>query len=109
MNALGRVHGGAVSTLIHTAVGLGAFLTLPSSAKGFSVLDTHVNYIATPQVGIRLTTDARVIHQGKSTQVWQADVRQEGTGRLVAHATATALNTYENEGKHREGEDATLE
>lgn len=89
-NPLGSVHGGAIATLLDTALGCAIHSTLPRGT-GYTTVELHVNYIrpAVRATGT-LTADARALHVGRTLATATAEVR-DAAGKLYAHATTTCL------------------
>ena len=84
-NRAGKLHGGAIFSLVDITMGLAC-----SSAHGFdqqsATIECKINYIRAVENGEVLCT-ARVIHPGRRTLVVEADVYQGE--RLVAKAQGT--------------------
>ncbi|MBT9301559.1 PaaI family thioesterase [Pseudomonas sp. TAE6080] len=84
-NRAGKLHGGAIFSLVDIAMGLAC-----SSAHGFdqqsATIECKINYIRAVSGGDVVCT-ARVIHPGRRTLVVEADVYQDE--RLVAKAQGT--------------------
>ena len=84
----GIVHGGVYCSLIETACSVGASLSAAERTKGASAvgLENHTSFIRAVRSGT-LTATARPITRGRTTQVWECDVRNEqgqvtATGRV---------------------------
>lgn len=87
-NMQGIVHGGVISTLADTAIGLAVRSMLPA---GMTHRTAHlsVNYLAKVEGG-RLVGRGRALHTGRKMGYGEADiVREDGT--LVARANATFI------------------
>ncbi len=84
-NRAGKLHGGAIFSLVDIAMGLAC-----SSAHGFdqqsATIECKINYIRAVSDDDVLCT-ARVIHPGRRTLVVEAEVYQEQ--KLVAKAQGT--------------------
>ena len=84
-NRAGKLHGGAIFSLVDIAMGLAC-----SSSHGFdqqsATIECKINYIRAVSDGDVLCT-ARVIHPGRRTLVVEAEVYQDE--RLVAKAQGT--------------------
>lgn len=89
----GFLHAGAVVSLADTACGYGCKATLPPSASGFTTIELKSNHLGTARDG---TVDcvATPLHQGKTTQVWDAVVTHRETGRKIAVFRCTQLVLY---------------
>ena len=86
LNPSGSVHGGAIATLIDTAMGEAV---MSSAGDELPVtVELKVNYLEPAQEGALLAS-ARIHKKGKRFTVLEADVVQEDSEELVAFATAT--------------------
>ena len=79
----GFLHAGAVITLADTCCGYGTVMNLPEDAVGFATIELKSNFLGTALEG-EITCVARPVHTGRTTQVWDAEVRSEATGRTIA-------------------------
>jgi uncharacterized protein (TIGR00369 family) len=86
----GYLHGGAVVALADTACGYGCVASLPDGASGFTTIELNVNFVGTLRQGV-IAADARLAHGGRTTQVWEAAVSDEETGRTIAIFRCTQL------------------
>jgi uncharacterized protein (TIGR00369 family) len=89
----GYLHAGVVVTLADTACGFGCMGSLPEGARGFTTIELKTNFIATARSG-RLRCDARLVHGGRTTQVWDAAVVDE-SGKTLALFRCTQLLVYQ--------------
>ena len=87
------MHGGAVMVLADTAAGYGSLASLPPGASGFLTLEMKSNHLGAASTGV-VECVARALHRGRSTQVWDAVVRQRETGRTLALFRCTQLILY---------------
>lgn len=78
--ANGFLHAGSVVTLADTACGYGCFSTLPEGATGFATLEIKSNFLGTAREGV-VRVAAKLVHGGRSTQVWDATVTTEREGK----------------------------
>lgn len=85
-NTMGVVHGGAIATLMDTALGCAVLSTIPRGGNHTTV-ELHVNFVrpVTAATG-RITCDAIVLHSGSRIATAEAKVRDEA-GTLYAHAS----------------------
>ena len=83
----GVVHGGAIASLIDTAMAF-AILTLLEPEERVTTVDLTISYLR-PGLEGRLRATARVLRQGRRLLNTSAEVTNEG-GTLLA----TALSTY---------------
>ena len=86
----GYMHAGSVITLADTCCGYGTVLNLPEGAVGFTTIELKSNFLGTALEG-ELTCSARPTHVGRTTQVWDATVVSEASGRTVALFRATQM------------------
>jgi 1,4-dihydroxy-2-naphthoyl-CoA hydrolase len=86
----GYLHAATVVALADTACGFGVRTCLPDGALGFTTLGLDARFIGTTRDG-GIATEARMLHGGRSTQVWDAEVVDEATGRTTAVFRCTQL------------------
>jgi uncharacterized protein (TIGR00369 family) len=86
----GFLHAGAVVSLADTCCGYGALKCLPEGADGFTTVELKSNFLGTAHDGVVVCT-ARPLHLGRTTQVWDAEVRAEGATRTLAHFRCTQV------------------
>lgn len=91
----GYLHAGSVITLADTSAGYGCFANLPQGASGFTTLELKSNHLGTARDGIVECT-ATAVHLGKTTQVWDAVVRNRASGRTIALFRCTQMILYGN-------------
>lgn len=80
----GFLHAGSVVTLADTCCGYGTLRSLPQGADGFTTIDLATNFVGTAQEG-EVECTARPLHQGRTTQVWDAVVKSLESGKTMAH------------------------
>jgi 1,4-dihydroxy-2-naphthoyl-CoA hydrolase len=86
----GFLHAGTVVTLADTSAGFACIAHLPETAQNFTTLELKANFLSTVQDGI-ITCAAKAVHLGRTTQLWEARVTAEATGRLMATFSCTQL------------------
>jgi 1,4-dihydroxy-2-naphthoyl-CoA hydrolase len=69
----GYIHAAAVVALADSACGYGCFLNLPEGAYGFTTVELKTNFLATVDGGT-ISCEAKMMHGGRTTQVWDATV-----------------------------------
>ncbi|MFC3607680.1 PaaI family thioesterase [Stutzerimonas tarimensis] len=84
-NLHGKLHGGALFSLIDTAMGQASH-SFDDGAPGTVTLESKINYIRSVSEG-EIRCRAWVVHNGRRTQVLEAEVLQGD--KLVAKAQAT--------------------
>lgn len=67
------LHAASIIALVDSACGYGCMASLPAGASNFTTIELKANYLGTATPGEVVTCDARLIHGGKSTQVWDAE------------------------------------
>lgn len=89
----GFLHAGSVVTLADTAAGYGCFAHLPDGAFGFTTLELKANFLRTTREGL-LRCEARALHTGRSTHVWDATVTSDDGEAPIAVFRCTQLVLY---------------
>jgi 1,4-dihydroxy-2-naphthoyl-CoA hydrolase len=85
----GFLHAAAVVGLADTACGYGCFLSLPEGGIGFTTIELKTNFLRSTRDGT-ITCEARLVHGGRTTQIWDATVR-DPDGRDMALFRCTQL------------------
>lgn len=89
----GYLHAAVVVALADTAAGFGCVASRPPGAAGFTTLELKTNHVGSAlEGGIR--TVAGLVHGDRSTQVWDAEVSVEDTGRKIAFFRCTQFLVY---------------
>ena len=86
----GLLHGGALVTFADSACGIGAAVSLPEDARGHATVELKTNFLRAVREG-GVLCEAVLVHAGRSTQVWDATVKDERTGKAVAVFRCTQL------------------
>ena len=86
----GFLHAGTVVTLADTACGYGCSAHLPPGAKGFTTIELKSNHLGTALDGV-IEVEARAVHLGRTTHVWDATVRHRNTGKTIALFRCTQM------------------
>jgi 1,4-dihydroxy-2-naphthoyl-CoA hydrolase len=86
----GFLHAGAVVTLADTCCGYGTVRALPAGAAGFTTIELKSNFLGSTREGVIVCT-ARPLHQGRTTQVWDAVVVPEGADKPIAQFRCTQM------------------
>jgi len=93
----GFLHAGTVVTLADTCAGYGCKMNLPSGASGFTTVELKSNHLGTAREGT-IECEAKAMHLGRTTQVWDAVVRHKDTGRTIALFRCTQMVLYPRQG-----------
>jgi 1,4-dihydroxy-2-naphthoyl-CoA hydrolase len=88
----GYLHAGTVVALADSACGYGCIASLPEGAVGFTTIELKTNFLGTALAGT-LTCESQRIHGGRTTQVWDAAVKDEA-GKTLALFRCTQLLLY---------------
>jgi 1,4-dihydroxy-2-naphthoyl-CoA hydrolase len=83
----GILHGGASVALAETLGSLGASLTVDPAKFRCVGLDINANHLKAVKTGL-VTGTARPIHTGRSTQVWQIEIKNDA-GEMVCISRLT--------------------
>lgn len=86
LNRAGSVHGGAIATLVDTAMGAAVASTTDDGERPVTI-EIKVNYLEPGQAGMLLAS-AQVRRRGRRVTVVEAEVTQDG-GDVLALATGT--------------------
>lgn len=86
----GFLHAASVIALADSAAGYGCMISLPEGAIGFTTIELKSNFLGTAREG-GVSVEARLIHGGGSTQVWDAVVTNETTGKTIALFRCTQM------------------
>ena len=70
------------------ACGIGP--NLPEGAS-FTTIELKANFLGTVREGGAIAGRARPVHKGRTTQVWDVEVADEATGRIIALFRCTQM------------------
>ena len=86
----GYLHAASVVGLADTAAGYGCLASLPEGASGFTTVELKSNFLSTVVDGA-ISAEATLVHGGRTTQIWDAPVVDEATGKRLALFRCTQL------------------
>ena len=86
----GYLHAGTVVGFADSASGYGCILNLPDGATGFTTIELKTNFLRTARPGATIGCEAKLVHGGRTTQLWDATVSGPD-GRPMALFRATQL------------------
>lgn len=89
----GFLHAATVVALADTCCGYGAVANRPEGATGFTTIEIKSNFLGTATDGAIACT-AKLAHGGRMTQVWDAEVTVEGSGKVIALFRCTQMLLY---------------
>jgi 1,4-dihydroxy-2-naphthoyl-CoA hydrolase len=93
----GFLHAASVIALADTSCGYGSQVSLPAGATGFTTIELKSNFMGTATAGDHLRCRAWLVHGGRTTQVWDAEVA-DGSGRALALFRCTQTVLYPKAG-----------
>jgi len=85
---IGLLHGGASAALAETLASTAGNLCVDPATHYCVGLEINANHISSAREGFVLGKSFP-IHLGRTTQVWQTEIRQEGTDRLICISRMT--------------------
>jgi 1,4-dihydroxy-2-naphthoyl-CoA hydrolase len=80
----GYLHAGTVVAMADTCCGYGCMASLPGGRTGFTTSELKSNFLRSTGPDDVLLCEARLAHGGRTTQVWDATVRRESDGKVLA-------------------------
>lgn len=80
----------AVITLADTCAAIGCGITIPEGAS-FTTIELKSNFLSSARTGERVVCRCTPQHLGRQTQVWDARVTNESTGRAMALFRCTQM------------------
>jgi len=89
----GYLHAGTIVTFADTLSGYGCIAHLPGGAENFTTVELKANFLNTAKEGT-LYGEARAVHLGRTTQVWDAVVTHGEERRKLALFRCTQLVLY---------------
>lgn len=89
----GYLHAATIVALADTSSGYGCFVNLPDGAEGFTTIELKNNFLGTKREGA-IACEATLVHGGRATQVWDAIVTDEGSGKGLALFRCTQMILY---------------
>lgn len=90
----GFLHAASVIALVDSACGYACMASAPEGAVGFTTIELKANYLSTAKVGETVACEARLVHGGRMTQVWDAEAVNATTGRTMALFRCTQMILY---------------
>lgn len=89
----GYLHAATVVALADTSSGYGCFVNLPEGAESFTTVELKSNFLGTKREGA-IACEATLVHGGRATQVWDAIVTDESSGKGLALFRCTQMILY---------------
>ena len=85
---MGIIHGGANLALAETVAGYGSVLLLKNNELQYG-MQVSGNHISTAHEGDSVRAEARLLHKGRSSHVWDVEIFSESSGALVCSVRVT--------------------
>ena len=89
----GYLHAATIIALADTTCGYGTINDLPNGAQNFTTIELKSNFLGTAREGGIACVGTRV-HNGRTTQVWDAQVTDEASNKTIALFRCTQLILY---------------
>lgn len=89
----GYLHAATIVALADTSCGYGCFVNMPDGAEGFTTVELKSNFLGTKREGA-IACEATLVHGGRATQVWDATVSDEESGKKLALFRCTQMILY---------------
>lgn len=83
------LHGGAIMAFADTVGAMATVVNLPPGART-TTIESKTNFLRGAPIGTTVTAEARPFHKGRTTMVWQTQIR-DSEGRLCAVVTQTQM------------------
>ena len=87
---MGILHGGASAALIETVGSMGSTLLIDLEKEVPVGLEINCNHVRSVKSGFVLATGT-LVHCGRRTHVWQVNIHEEGTKRLICTGRLTVM------------------
>jgi uncharacterized protein (TIGR00369 family) len=89
----GYLHAASVVAIADTSCGYGTLANMPADATGFTTIELKTNFLGTVREGT-VICECSMTHSGRTTQVWDATVRDHATGKAIAVFRCTEMILY---------------
>jgi len=90
----GFLHAASVIALVDSACGYACVASLPQGASGFTTIELKANYLGSAREGETVECQARLVHGGRMTQVWDAEAVNRTTSKTIAVFRCTQMVLY---------------
>jgi len=84
---------GSLLSIADILCAYGVSTAWPEGASGFTTAEVKCNFVGTLREGV-VEVEARMLHGGRTTQVWDAWARDAASGRLMAAFRCTQVILY---------------
>ena len=89
----GYLHAATIIALADTTCGYGTLADLPTGAGNFTTIELKSNFLGTAREG-SIGCIATRVHNGRTTQIWDAHVMDEASGKTITLFRCTQLILY---------------
>ena len=89
----GYLLAGTVLSIADILCAYGVGTIRAEGSVGFTTVEVKCNFVGTLREGAAVCT-ASLLHGGRTTQVWDAETRDEATGKLMAAFRCTQIILY---------------
>lgn len=87
---MGLLHGGASAALIESIGSMGSSLVLDLEKEVPVGIEINANHVGGLKEGL-VKAVGKIIHAGKRTHVWQVDISDDTTGKLICTGRLTVM------------------
>lgn len=87
---MGLLHGGASMALIESIGSMGSTLLIDLEKESPVGLEINANHVSGVRSGF-VKAIGKIVHAGKSTHIWQVDIFNEETNKLVCTGRLTVM------------------
>ncbi len=87
---MGLLHGGASAALIESIGSMGSALLIDLTKESCVGLELNCNHVRGVSDGAVIAT-GKIIHAGRKTHLWQIDITEETTSKLVCTGRLTVM------------------
>ena len=87
---MGLLHGGASAALIESIGSMGSTLLIDLSKEAPVGLEINANHIGGIKSGL-VRGVGKIVHAGKKTHVWQVDIFDDATNKLICTGRLTVM------------------
>ena len=87
---MGLLHGGASMALIESIGSMGSTLLIDLEKEAPVGLEINANHVSGVRSGY-VKAIGKIVHAGKSTHIWQVDIFNEETNKLVCTGRLTVM------------------
>ena len=89
----GFLHAATIIALADTTAGFGSITHLPKDGNNFTTIELKSNFLGTATNGV-IECECKAAHLGRTTQVWDATVKHQDTGKSLALFRCTQMILY---------------